>query len=82
MKLRLSLSLVFVRKILSLKRKSKHCLSRQKNQLTQPAITIMPVTTAAIINALIPLAVGILFVSYPEQLLPAKDRADEKNGNV
>lgn len=49
-----------------------------KNQLTQTVITLMPVTTAAIINALIPLAVGILFASYPEQLLPAKDRADEK----
>ncbi|RXK62611.1 DUF2065 family protein [Lacibacter luteus] len=38
----------------------------------------MQLPLASIIPALIPLAAGILFLLYPEQLLAAKDRANEK----
>ena len=38
----------------------------------------MPLTTAEIIKVFIPLAGAILFLAYPDQLLQAKDHADEK----
>ncbi len=38
----------------------------------------MQLPIASIINALIPLAAGIVFLLYPEQLLAAKDGANEK----